>query len=350
MWRGCCGIEQGSVGRWAACILLWVYIAAHLAAFNSGTMPAHISMMPDHHAVVRRGYSCRGHGTVWRWAASVLLWVYTCSKTWPGDEFKLVHCILMADQHAVSRRGCRCRDQGTVWRWAASVLLLVYTAGTLGLQMYSGTMPVHISMMLDHLAVVRKGCCCRDHGTVWRWAASVLLSGFTLQHTCLHFHSGTMPVHISMMLDHQALVRKGCCCMDHGTVWRWAACVLLWIHTAAHFASSWIQAPCLCTAAWFLLYSVERLLLHRPGQCVVMGCICPAVGLHCSTLDLQFNSGTMPVHISMMPDHRCCGEEGLQAQGPGHCVKVGCICHAVGLHCSTLTCNSIQAPCLCTSA
>ena len=124
-------------------------------------------------------------------------------------------------------------------------------------------------------------------------------------------------MHISIMLAQQAVVGKGCCCMDHGTVWRWAECVLLWINTAVHLASKLIQAPCLCTAAWFLLYSVKGLLLHRPGQCVVMGCICPAVGLHCSTLGLQLYSGTMPVHISMMPDHHAMVRRGYSCKNHG---------------------------------
>ena len=47
-----------------------------------------------------------------------------CRQTWAANLFKLVHCIMMADQHAVVWRGCCSMDQGTLGRWAACTGLL----------------------------------------------------------------------------------------------------------------------------------------------------------------------------------------------------------------------------------
>ena len=46
-----------------------------------------------------------------------------CRQTWAADLFKPLHCIMMADQHAVVWRGCCSMEQGTLGRWAACVLL-----------------------------------------------------------------------------------------------------------------------------------------------------------------------------------------------------------------------------------
>ncbi len=49
-------------------------------------------------------------------------------------------------------------------------------------------------------------------------------SMFTLRAQLLQVVPGTMPVHSSMMLDHQAVVRRGCINMDHDSGRRRAAC------------------------------------------------------------------------------------------------------------------------------
>ena len=126
----CCG-EQGLLlhgpGQWEFLSCRVPAVRCELYArevqIDSGIKLVHSCMLPALECCGEQGLLLHEPGHFVEMGSMCPAVTLHCRQTWAADLFKPLHCIMMADQHAVVWRGCCSMEQGTLGRWAACVLL-----------------------------------------------------------------------------------------------------------------------------------------------------------------------------------------------------------------------------------
>ena len=128
-----------------------------------------------------------------------------------GLQAKLTSKLIQACARQPDARSPGCGEEGLHLQGPGQCVemgcicaAVTYIACTLGQQIDSGTMPEHISMMLDHRVEVLR-------------CALLIASGHALKYRPIQAPSLCTA---ACFLLHYAVVRRGCCCKDLDSVWR----------------------------------------------------------------------------------------------------------------------------------